>query len=91
MGARRGPVPRGEAGGAVRFGLPGGVSGAEVLEQVGGYDETLRRARLGTQLAHSRRRAPDLVHPDVAVTYWPRAKPATLRRQMFATGVWRGT
>ena len=68
-----------------------GVFRREVLEQVGGYDETLRRAE-DWELNSRILAAGHLIWytPDVAVTYWPRAKPATLRRQMFATGVWRG-
>jgi len=68
-----------------------GVFRREVLEQVGGYDETLRRAE-DWELNSRILAAGHLIWytPDVAVTYWPRATPATLRRQMFATGVWRG-
>lgn len=68
-----------------------GVFRREVLEQVGGYDETMRRAE-DWELNSRIRSAGHLIWytPDVAVTYWPRATPATLRRQMFATGVWRG-
>lgn len=87
--ARWGPVPRGEAGGAVRFGLPGCF---EVLEQVGGYYETLRRAEdweLNSRILAAGQ--PDLVHPRCRRHLLAAgAKPATLRRQMFATGVWRG-
>ncbi len=58
---------------------------------MGGYDETLRRAE-DWELNSRILAAGHLIWytPDVAVTYWPRATPATLRRQMFATGVWRG-
>ncbi|MFT3861802.1 glycosyltransferase family 2 protein [Micropruina sp.] len=68
-----------------------GVFRREVLDQVGGYDETLRRAE-DWELNSRILAAGHLIWytPDVAVTYWPRATPATLRRQMFATGVWRG-
>ena len=68
-----------------------GVFRREVLAEVGGYDETLRRAE-DWELNSRILAAGHLIWytPDVAVTYWPRATPATLRRQMFATGVWRG-
>lgn len=68
-----------------------GVFRREVLEEVGGYDESLRRAE-DWELNSRIIAAGHLVWytPDVAVTYWPRATPVTLRRQMFATGVWRG-
>ena len=68
-----------------------GVFRREVLEQVGGYDESLRRAE-DWELNSRILAAGHLIWytPDVAVTYWPRATPASLRRQMFATGVWRG-
>lgn len=68
-----------------------GVFRREVLDEVGGYDETLRRAE-DWELNSRIRAAGHLIWytPEVAVTYWPRATPASLRRQMFATGVWRG-
>ena len=68
-----------------------GVFRREVLDEVGGYDETMRRAE-DWELNSRILAAGHLIWytPDVAVTYWPRATPATLRRQMFATGVWRG-
>ena len=68
-----------------------GVFRREVLDEVGGYDQTLRRAE-DWELNSRIIAAGHLVWytPDVAVTYWPRATPGSLRRQMFATGVWRG-
>jgi succinoglycan biosynthesis protein ExoA len=68
-----------------------GVFRRDVLEEVGGYDPGLRRAE-DWELNSRIRAAGHLVWytPDVAVTYWPRATPDSLRRQMFATGVWRG-
>ncbi len=68
-----------------------GVFRREVLDEVGGYDESLRRAE-DWELNSRILAAGHLIWytPDVAVTYWPRATPASLRRQMFATGVWRG-
>lgn len=68
-----------------------GVFRREVLDEVGGYDESLRRAE-DWELNLRIRNAGHQVWftPDVAVTYWPRSAPAALGRQMFATGVWRG-
>lgn len=68
-----------------------GVFRREVLVQVGGYDESLRRAE-DWELNSRIIAAGHLVWytPELSVTYWPRATPATLRQQMFATGVWRG-
>lgn len=68
-----------------------GVFRREVLDEVGGYDETLRRAE-DWELNHRIRAAGHLIlfTPRLRVTYWPRASWDALRRQMYATGVWRG-
>jgi hypothetical protein len=68
-----------------------GVFRREVLEQVGLYDESLRRAE-DWELNHRIRAAGHriLFTPKVKVTYWPRDNWPALRRQMYATGVWRG-
>lgn len=68
-----------------------GVFRREVLEAVGLYDETLRRAE-DWELNHRIRSAGHLIlfTPKLKVTYWPRASWDALRRQMYATGVWRG-
>jgi len=68
-----------------------GVFRREVLNEVGGYDESLRRAE-DWELNSRIIAAGHLVWytPEVSVTYWPRATPGSLRRQMYATGVWRG-
>lgn len=68
-----------------------GVFRREVLEEVGGYDESLRRAE-DWELNHRIRAAGHLVlfTPKLRVTYWPRTTWDALRRQMYATGVWRG-
>ena len=68
-----------------------GVFRREVLEEVGGYDETLRRAE-DWELNHRIRSAGHLIlfTPKLKVTYWPRDNWDALRRQMYATGVWRG-
>ena len=68
-----------------------GVFRREVLDEVGGYDETLRRAEdweLNLRIRNAGHRI--WFTPDVKVTYWPRSAPVALARQMFATGVWRG-
>ena len=91
----RGGLRGGQYGGAKQAGPSDsaylGVFRREVLSEVGGYDESLRRAE-DWELNSRILAAGHLIWytPDVAVTYWPRATPATLRRQMFATGVWRG-
>lgn len=68
-----------------------GVFRREALEAVGGFDETLRRGE-DWELNHRIRAAGYRVvfTPAVHVKYWPRATPSALRRQMYATGVWRG-
>ncbi len=68
-----------------------GVFRREVLEEVGGYDETLRRAE-DWELNHRIRSAGYSIRftPKLRVTYWPRDNWDALRRQMYATGVWRG-
>lgn len=68
-----------------------GVFRREVLFEVGLYDEELRRAE-DWELNHRIRSAGHLVlfTPKLEVTYWPRASLSALRRQMYATGVWRG-
>lgn len=68
-----------------------GVFRREVLEQVGGYDESIRRGEdyeLNQRIAASGH----LVWfvPDVEVTYWPRSSFPHLAQQMYATGIWRG-
>ena len=68
-----------------------GVFRREVLAEVGGYDETLRRAA-DWELNHRIRLAGYSIRftPRLRVTYWPRDNWDALRRQMYATGVWRG-
>ena len=68
-----------------------GVFRREVLFAVGLFDEELRRAE--DWELNSRIRAAGyqvLFSPKLKVTYWPRASLDALRRQMYATGVWRG-
>lgn len=68
-----------------------GVFRREVLDEVGGYDETMRRAE-DWELNLRIRESGHLIWftPRVKVGYWPRSTPDALRRQMFATGAWRG-
>jgi glycosyltransferase involved in cell wall biosynthesis len=68
-----------------------GVMKAEALREVGGFDETLRRGE-DWELNYRLREAGHLVwlDPQLRVSYWPRNTLTKLRRQFFATGVWRG-
>ena len=68
-----------------------GVFRREVLFEVGLYDPELRRAE-DWELNHRIRAAgyQVLFTPKLKVVYWPRASLSALRRQMYATGVWRG-
>ncbi|MFT4216127.1 MAG: glycosyltransferase [Micropruina sp.] len=68
-----------------------GVFRREVLFEVGLFDETQRRGQ--DWELNSRIRAAGylvLFVPTLTITYWPRASLDGLRRQMYATGVWRG-
>ncbi len=68
-----------------------GVFRREVLREVGGYDESLRRGE-DWELNLRIRRAGHTVwfDPQLRVTYWPRENWRKLTRQFFTTGVWRG-
>lgn len=68
-----------------------GVFRREVLLQVGGYDESLRRGE-DYDLNQRIIAAGHLVWfvPDVEVRYSPRSSRSALAQQMFATGAWRG-
>jgi Glycosyltransferases, probably involved in cell wall biogenesis len=68
-----------------------GVFRREVLDAVGGFDERLRRAE-DWELNLRIRQAGYRIRftPKVKVVYWPRDNWDALRRQMYATGVWRG-
>ena len=63
----------------------------EVLEEVGGFDETIRRGE-DWELNLRIRQAGHTVwfDPQLAVTYWPRESWVRLARQFRATGTWRG-
>jgi succinoglycan biosynthesis protein ExoA len=68
-----------------------GVFRREVLEEVGLFDESIRRGE-DWELNLRIRAAGHVVwfDPSLEVTYWPRENWAKLARQFFATGVWRG-
>lgn len=67
-----------------------GVFTKEAFDEVGGYDETLRRGE-DWELNLRIRNAGHLVwfDPRLEVVYYPRETPAKLARQFFSTGVWR--
>lgn len=68
-----------------------GVFRREVLAEVGGYDEVMRRAEDWELTARIRAAGYRIwFTPHLLVTYWPRDNADALRRQMYATGVWRG-
>jgi GT2 family glycosyltransferase len=62
-----------------------------VLDEVGGFDESIRRGE-DWELNLRIRRAGFRVwfDPSLAVTYWPREKWTSLVRQFRSTGTWRG-
>ncbi|MEV7693403.1 glycosyltransferase family 2 protein [Microbacterium sp. NPDC089189] len=68
-----------------------GVMRRSVLEEVGGFDESLRRGE-DWELNLRIRRAGYRVwfDPELSVTYWPRESWTRLVRQFRATGAWRG-
>lgn len=68
-----------------------GVFQRDILEQVGGYDPSLRRGE-DWELNLRIREAGHTVwfDPELKVTYWPRENWRKLTRQFFTTGVWRG-
>ena len=68
-----------------------GIFRRDILEQVGGFDETLRRGE-DWELNHRLRKAGHTVwlDPQLRVSYWPRSEPGKLARQFRATGIWRG-
>jgi glycosyltransferase involved in cell wall biosynthesis len=68
-----------------------GVFRREILAEVGGYDESLRRGE-DWELNFRIRKAGHTVwfDPELRVTYWPRENWRKLSRQFFTTGVWRG-
>lgn len=68
-----------------------GVFRRSFVDQLGWYDTTIRRGE-DYELNQRILGAGGVIWfvPDVRVTYWPRESWASLVRQMYATGVWRG-
>lgn len=68
-----------------------GIFRRDILDEVGGFDETLRRGE-DWELNHRLRKAGHTVwlDPQLRVSYWPRSDPGKLARQFRATGIWRG-
>ena len=85
-GAYHGGTQEGEAESAYL-----GVMRRDVLEEVGLFDESIRRGE-DWELNLRIRRAGYRVwfDPTLAVTYWPRESWTRLGRQFSATGRWRG-
>lgn len=85
-GAYHGGAREGEAESAYL-----GVMRRGVLEEVGLFDETIRRGE-DWELNLRIRQAGHLVwfDPALSVTYWPRESWLRLARQFRATGAWRG-
>jgi len=68
-----------------------GVMRREVLDEVGFFDETIRRGEdweLNLRILQAGHRV--WFDPTLAVTYWPRESWIRLARQFRATGAWRG-
>ncbi|MGZ0710504.1 glycosyltransferase family 2 protein (plasmid) [Coraliomargarita sp. W4R53] len=85
-GAYHGGTQEGEAESAYL-----GVMRRDVLEEVGMFDESIRRGE-DWELNLRIRRAGYRVwfDPSLSVTYWPRESWIQLARQFVATGRWRG-
>jgi succinoglycan biosynthesis protein ExoA len=85
-GAYHGGTQEGEAESAYL-----GVMRRDVLDEIGMFDESIRRGE-DWELNLRIRRAGYLVwfDPTLSVTYWPRESWARLARQFRATGAWRG-
>jgi hypothetical protein len=68
-----------------------GIFRRDILDQVGGFDETLRRGE-DWELNYRLRKAGHIVwlDPQLRVSYWPRSSAGKLARQFRATGIWRG-
>ena len=66
-----------------------GVYRREVFDHLGGFDEGIKRGRLGAQPAHPHRRRRIWFNPDMEVTYWPRGTWSKIAQQFWATGIWR--
>lgn len=68
-----------------------GVMRRDVIEELGLFDESIRRGE-DWELNLRIRRAGQLVwfDPELLVTYWPRERWRWLAQQFLATGTWRG-
>ena len=85
-GAYHGRTHEGEAESAYL-----GVMRREVLDEVGLFDETIRRGEdweLNLRIRQAGHRV--WFDPALSVTYWPRESWLRLARQFRATGAWRG-
>ena len=85
-GAYHGGATEGEAESAYL-----GVMRRDVLDEVGLFDETIRRGEdweLNLRIRQAGHRV--WFDPDLSVTYWPRESWIRLARQFRATGAWRG-
>ncbi|OAN41298.1 glycosyltransferase family 2 protein [Microbacterium sp. H83] len=85
-GAYHGGTEEGEAESAYL-----GVMRREVLDEVGLFDESVRRGEdweLNLRIRQAGHRV--WFDPQLAVTYWPRESWLRLARQFRATGAWRG-
>lgn len=85
-GAYHGGAHEGEAESAYL-----GVMRREVLDEVGLFDETIRRGEdweLNLRIRQAGHRV--WFDPTLSVTYWPRESWLRLARQFRATGAWRG-
>lgn len=85
-GAYHGGAHEGEAESAYL-----GVMRRAVLDEVGLFDETIRRGEdweLNLRIRQAGHRV--WFDPDLSVTYWPRESWVRLARQFRATGAWRG-
>lgn len=85
-GAYHGRTHEGEAESAYL-----GVMRREVLDEIGLFDESIRRGEdweLNLRIRQAGHRV--WFDPDLSVTYWPRESWLRLARQFRATGAWRG-
>ncbi|WP_396653459.1 glycosyltransferase [Microbacterium sp. ARD32] len=85
-GAYHGGAPEGEAESAYL-----GVMRRDVLDEVGLFDESIRRGEdweLNLRIRQAGHRV--WFDPELSVTYWPRESWSRLARQFRATGAWRG-